>query len=359
MAAATGAAQGAQAQAFEKFLTDHDPGSKRTDAPVFRFTDEAQRLTRDRVIPTGIVGLDYALGVGGIAKGRIVELFGPEGSGKTSLALATCASAQRDGGYVGFVDAEHALSREQMESLGVDPAMAAISQPDHGQQALELAIEMAESGAFSVVVIDSAPALVPKEEVEGTMEDERVGKQASVITKGLRRLGPAANRTGTVVFFINQLRENIGGYGATEITPGGRALKFWSSIRMDIRAWKSEHIKQGDQVVGQTCRVNIVKNKTAPPYRKSKYQLYFGKGIRYGSSLLETCLEHGVITKSASYFYDGRTGETLGQGEQRVADRLDAEPALYDHYRDLLALRADGEQLPDTPPPLDQPDQSS
>ncbi|WP_010534021.1 recombinase RecA [Brachybacterium squillarum] len=271
------------------------------------------------VIPTGSVALDAALGIGGLPRGRIVEVYGPESSGKTTVALHAVASAQRNGGIAAFIDAEHALDPEYAKKLGVDTDALLVSQPDTGEQALEIADMLVRSGALDVIVIDSVAALVPKAEIEGEMGDSHVGLQARLMSQALRKLTGALSASGTTAIFINQLREKIGVFfGSPETTTGGKALKFYASVRMDIR--RIETLKSGQDSVGNRTRVKVVKNKMAPPFKQAEFDILYGEGISREGGLIDLGVEHGVVRKSGAWFtYEG---DQLGQGKENARQFL-------------------------------------
>ncbi|HOL66778.1 MAG TPA: recombinase RecA [bacterium] len=277
------------------------------------------------VIPTGALSLDLALGVGGIPRGRVIEIFGQEASGKTTLALHILAEAQKKGGQVAFIDAEHALDPAYARRLGVNLDDLLISQPDTGEQALEIAEALIRSNAIDVVVIDSVAALVPRAELEGEMEEAVMGLQARLMSQALRKLTGYISKSKTAAIFINQVREKIGVFfGNPETTPGGRALKFYASVRLEVR--RIESIKSGNDIIGSTVRVKVVKNKVAPPFREAEVDIYYGQGISRESSLLDAGLAYRVIEKKGSYFNYG--DKALGQGKEAVIKRLKEEPEL-------------------------------
>ena len=276
-------------------------------------------------IPTGALPLDLALGVGGLPKGRVVEIYGPESSGKSTLAMHVVAEAQRNGGICAYVDAEHAMDPVYAKAIGVDIDQLLISQPDTGEQALEIADMLIRSGAIDVLVIDSVAALTPRAEIEGDMGDSHVGLQARLMSQALRKLTANLNKSNTICIFINQLREKIGVmFGSPETTPGGRALKFYSSVRLDIR--RIEAIKDGAEVVGSRTRVKVVKNKVAPPFRQAEFDIMYGKGISREGALLDLAVEMGIAKKSGAWFtYEG---EQLGQGRENAKNYLHDHPEL-------------------------------
>src|SRR5690242_2328484 len=279
------------------------------------------------VIPTGSTALDVALGVGGLPRGRVVEVYGPESSGKTTLTLHAVANAQRAGGQVAFVDAEHALDPEYAKKLGVDTDALILSQPDNGEQALEITDMLVRSGALDLIVIDSVAALVPRAEIEGEMGDSHVGLQARLMSQALRKITGALNNSGTTAIFINQLREKIGVmFGSPETTTGGRALKFYASVRLDVR--RIETLKDGTEAVGNRTRVKIVKNKVAPPFKQAEFDIVYGEGISREGSLIDVGVEQGLIKKSGAWYtYDS---DQLGQGKENVRGFLRDNPDLAD-----------------------------
>mgnify|MGYP004460910203 FL=1 len=302
------------------------------------------------VIPTGSLSLDAALGVGGVPKGRVIEIYGPESSGKTTLALHVIAEAQKQGGIAGFIDAEHALDPVYAKNIGVDIDNLYISQPDNGEQALEIADTMVRSGAIDVIVIDSVAALVPKKEIEGEMGDSVVGLQARLMSQALRKLTSIISKSNCVVIFINQLREKIGVmFGNPETTTGGRALKFYASIRMDVR--RTETIKQGTEAVGNHVRVKIVKNKVAPPFKEAEFDIMFGKGISREGDLIDLAVKNDIVDKSGAWFAYG--GNKIGQGRENAKQFLADNPDILneiDHkLRVKMGLIMEDESIPDTP----------
>ena len=277
------------------------------------------------VIPSGSIGLNAALGVGGYPKGRIIEIFGPESSGKTTLAIHAIAECQKTGGVAAFIDAEHAFDRFYAEKLGVDIDNLLISQPDNGEQALEIADQLIRSSAVDIIVIDSVAALTPKAEIEGDMGDSKVGLHARLMSQALRKLTGTINKTNTTCIFINQLREKIGVmFGNPETTTGGNALKFYASVRLDIR--KVTAIKDGDNIIGNQVRVKVVKNKVAPPFRKAEFEITFGEGISKVGEIVDLSVEYNIIKKSGSWFSYGDT--KLGQGRDAVKEMLKDNPEL-------------------------------
>ena len=293
---------------------------------IMRFGDGGPELEVEG-IPTGSIALDAALGIGGVPRGRIVEIYGPESSGKTTLSLEILAEAQALGGVVAFIDAEHALDPGYAARIGVDIDEVLISQPDTGEQALEICDMLVRSGAIDVVVIDSVAALVPRAEIEGEIGDTTVGLQARLMSQALRKLAGSLSKSRTTCIFINQLREKIGVmFGNPETTPGGRALKFFSSVRMDIR--RIDGIKKDGELIGSRVRVKVVKNKVAPPFKQAEFDIMYGTGISKEGSLLDMAVEKGIATKSGSWFTYG--DERLGQGREAAKQKLQENPDLYD-----------------------------
>jgi recombination protein RecA len=279
------------------------------------------------VIPTGSIAFDLSLGIGGFPRGRVVEIFGPEATGKTTLALHVLAEAQKQGGYGAFIDAEHALDPEYAAKVGVDVDNLLISQPDYGEQALEIAEILVRSGGVDVVVVDSVAALVPKAELEGEMGDAHIGLQARLMSQALRKLAGIVSRSKTCFIFINQIREKIGFFlGSPETTTGGRALKFYASMRIDIRRITS--IKEGDQTIGNRVKVKIVKNKMAPPFKEAQFDIIYGEGISKEGDLIDCGVEFGIIEKSGTWY--SYKGERLGQGRESVKRLLREDQALFE-----------------------------
>ena len=284
-----------------------------------------ERIDNIEVIPSGSIALDHALGVGGYPRGRIVEIYGPESSGKTTLALHAVAEAQKQGGIAAFIDAEHAFDRFYAANLGVNVDELLISQPDNGEQALDIADQLIRSAAVDIIVIDSVAALTPKAELEGDMGDNKVGLQARLMSQALRKLTATINKTKTTCIFINQLREKIGVlFGNPETTTGGNALKFYASVRLDIR--KSSSIKDGDEVVGNEVKVKVVKNKVAPPFRRAEFEIMYGEGISRVGEVVDLGVDFGILEKSGSWYSYG--GSKLGQGKDATKKILADNPEL-------------------------------
>lgn len=290
---------------------------------IMRLGDKVNEVCE--VVPTGSISLDMALGVGGYPKGRIIEIYGPESSGKTTFALHAIAEAQKQGGIAAFIDAEHALDPRYAYALGVDVDNLIVSQPDTGEQALEICDHLIRSGAIAIIVIDSVAALVPKVEIDGDMGDSHIGLQARLMSQAMRKLSGAISKTNCVAIFINQIREKVGVmFGSPETTSGGRALKFYSTIRLDIR--RVEQIKQGDQAIGNLTRIKVVKNKVAPPFKTCDIDLIYGKGVSKEAELLDLGVKYDIVEKSGSWF--SYEGEKLGQGRENVKEYLRNNPNL-------------------------------
>ena len=288
-----------------------------------------------QVIPTGSVALDVALGIGGLPRGRVIEVYGPESSGKTTVALHAVANAQKNGGIAGFIDAEHALDPEYARKLGVDTDSLIVSQPDTGEQALEIADMLIRSGALDIIVIDSVAALVPKAEIEGEMGDSHVGLQARLMSQALRKITGALSASGTTAIFINQLREKIGVFfGNPETTTGGKALKFYASVRLDIR--RIQTLKEGDNPVGNRTRVKVVKNKMAPPFKQAEFDILYGEGISRVGDILDMAVDRGIVDKSGAWFSYG--SERIGQGRENAKKFLKEHPDTMNGIERKLRL---------------------
>ena len=293
---------------------------------VMKLGDESNRMNVETV-PTGALSLDIALGLGGLPKGRIIEIYGPESSGKTTVALHAVAEVQKRGGIAGFIDAEHALDPAYAKNIGVDIDELYISQPDSGDQALEITETMVRSGAMDIIVVDSVAALVPKQEIEGDMGDSHVGLQARLMSQALRKLTPVISKSNCVVIFINQLREKVGVmFGNPETTTGGRALKFYSSVRMDVR--RIETLKQSGEMVGNRTRVKIVKNKIAPPFKEAEFDIMFGKGISKEGDILDLAVKCDLVSKSGAWF--AYNGDKIGQGRENAKTYLSEHPEIME-----------------------------
>ena len=324
------AKQKALALTMEKIDKTYGKGTimKLGDAPIIDV----------EAISTGSIGIDLALGVGGLPKGRVVEIFGPESSGKTTLTLHAIAEAQKRGGIAAFIDAEHAFDRFYAKKLGVDIDNLLISQPDCGEQALEIADNLIRSAAIDILVIDSVAALTPKSEIEGEMGDSKLGLQARLMSQALRKMTATISKSGCICVFINQLREKIGVmFGNPETTTGGNALKFYSSVRIDIR--RSTQIKDGDQTIGNRTRVKIVKNKVAPPFRNAQFDIMYGEGISKTGEMIDLGVEYGIINKSGSWF--SYNGTKLGQGRESVRNLLKDNPELSSELEKQIKSKFD------------------
>jgi len=299
---------------------------------IMKLGDAGERINVT-VIPTGFVQIDTALGAGGIPRGRITEIYGPESSGKTTLTLHVLAQAQKNGGVAAFIDAEHALDPQYARALGVDIDNLYVSQPDNGEQAMDICEALVRSNAVDIIIIDSVAALTPKSEIEGDMDTNSVGIQARLMSRALRKITAVIGKSNTAVVFINQLREKIGVmYGNPETTTGGKALKYYSSVRIDIR--KGEPIKNGSEIVGNKCKIKIVKNKIAPPFKVAEVDMIFGKGISKESSLLDFAIENEIIAKSGSWFY--YNGDRIGQGKDSAREFLISHPDVMEEVENKL-----------------------
>ncbi|MDR1801498.1 MAG: recombinase RecA [Lachnospiraceae bacterium] len=315
---------------------------------VMKLGDPAAQVSVETV-PTGSISLDLALGLGGIPKGRVVEIYGPESSGKTTVALHMIAEVQKRGGIAGFIDAEHALDPTYAKNIGVDIDDLYISQPDSGDQALEIAETMVRSGAIDIIVIDSVAALVPRQEIEGDMGDAHVGLQARLMSQALRKLTPVISKSNCVVIFINQLREKVGiMFGNPETTTGGRALKFYASVRLDVR--RIETLKQGGEMVGNRTRIKVVKNKIAPPFKEAEFDIMFGKGISREGDILDLAVNIDLINKSGSWFAYGN--DKIGQGRENAKQYLEEHPEFMDELerkiRDYYSLEGNIDDSPES-----------
>ena len=309
---------------------------------VMRLGDDSAMLNIE-AISTGSMSLDIATGIGGVPRGRIVEIYGPESSGKTTLTLHIIAEAQKNGGRAAFIDAEHALDPEYARNLGVDVDELLVSQPDYGEQALEIAEMLVRSGAIDVVVVDSVAALVPKHEIDGAMGEATVGMQARLMSQALRKLAGVINKTNTTIIFINQLREKIGVmFGNPETTTGGRALKFFSTMRIDVR--RVESIKSGDQVLGNRTRAKIVKNKVAPPFKQAEFDIMYGTGISKEGDVLDCAVDAKIIEKAGSWY--SYNGDRIGQGRENVKEYLKNNPAVIAEIENLLLEKLHAERHP-------------
>lgn len=325
-------------EAIAKIEKDYGKGA------VMRMGDSAAHMNVETV-PTGCLSLDLALGLGGIPKGRIVEIYGPESSGKTTVALHMVAEVQKRGGIAGFIDAEHALDPVYARNIGVDIDNLYISQPDSGEQALEITEAMVRSGAVDIVIVDSVAALVPKAEIEGLMGESHVGLQARLMSQALRKLTAVISKCNCIVIFINQLREKVGVvYGSPEVTTGGRALKFYASIRMDVR--KIEALKQGGEFVGNRARIKVVKNKIAPPFKEAEFDIVFGKGISREGDILDLATKCNIVNKSGSWF--AYNGDRIGQGrenaKQYLVEHEEVRDEIEEKVREYYALGGEAKE---------------
>ena len=308
---------------------------------IMKLSDGASNQVE--AIPTGCLTLDYALGIGGLPRGRIIEIYGPESSGKTTVALHVLAEAQKLGGAAAFIDAEHALDPSYAEKLGVNINELYISQPDTGEQALDICETLVRSGAVDIVVVDSVAALTPKAEIEGEMGDNFIGTQARLMSQALRKLTAITNKSKSCVIFINQLRDKIGVlYGSPETTTGGKALKFYSSVRLDIR--KVDAIKDGSEIIGNRTRVKVVKNKMAPPFKTAEFDILYGKGINREGCVIDMAIEADLVQKSGSWY--SYNGEKIGQGKENVRLFLQANPEIFDLLEDQLKAKLGFEHAP-------------
>ena len=314
--------------AIAKIEKDYGKGS------IMKLGDSAANMNVETV-PTGCLSLDLALGLGGMPKGRVIEVYGPESSGKTTVALHVVAEVQKQGGIAGFIDAEHALDPVYAKNIGVDIDNLYISQPDNGEQALEITETMVRSGAVDIVIVDSVAALVPRAEIDGDMGDSHVGLQARLMSQALRKLTAVISKSNCVVIFINQLREKVGVmFGNPETTTGGRALKFYSSIRLDVR--RIESLKQSGEVVGNRTRIKVVKNKVAPPFKEAEFDIMFGQGISREGDILDLASDIGVVNKSGAWY--AYNGEKIGQGRENAKQYLKDNPSVRDEVENKVRL---------------------
>lgn len=337
--------------AVSKIEKDFGKGS------IMKLGDASSHMNVETV-PTGSLSLDVALGMGGIPKGRIIEIYGPESSGKTTVALHMVAEIQKRGGIAGFIDAEHALDPAYAKNIGVNIDELYISQPDNGEQALEIADTMVRSGAIDIIIIDSVAALVPKSEIDGEMGDSHMGQQARLMSQALRKMTAQANKSDCIIIFINQLREKIGVmFGNPETTTGGRALKFYASIRLDVR--RIESLKQGGEVIGNRTRIKVVKNKIAPPFKEAEFDIMFGKGISKEGDILDLASDYDIINKSGAWF--AYEGEKIGQGRENAKKYLIDNPAIAEEIDHKVRVKLglipdDADSAPSTPKSKDDAD---
>ncbi len=338
----------------KKALDDAIAGLERSygNGTIMRL-GEAPQVVESGVISTGSLSLDIALGVGGLPRGRIIEIYGQESSGKTTIALHVLANAQKAGGAVAIIDAEHAVDPVYAKALGMDIDDLIISQPDYAEQALEIADALVKSGALSALVIDSVAALVPRAEIEGEMGDQHVGLQARLMSQALRKLTGSVKRSGTCVIFINQIRQKIGVmFGSPETTPGGRALKFYSSVRIEVR--RADTLKRGEEAIGVRTKVRVVKNKVAPPFRKAEFDIVFGEGVSWEGDLLDQGVERKIVQKSGTWFSYG--DERLGQGRENAREFLKSNPDLALQLAERIKTEAGIGQIAVVPPSEDEED---
>lgn len=315
------------------------------EAPLYKILEGPTAHRLHDVIPTGAISLDLALGVGGIPRGKIVELFGPEGSGKSTLALSVVKEAQKMGGVAVYIDAENVLDPEYAEALGIDLDRLWISQPSSGEEGFKVAEAVLEENAADVIVFDSVAAMVPKAELEGDIGDMKVGRMAAMMSQALRRLNVTVGKSNAVVIFINQIRMDVGSYGNPETTPGGKALKYYASIRLDIRSPRSNAITKGKEQIGQVCKVTVRKNKVGPPFRTAEFALIYGKGIDGSDSLVDALLQTGVWEMKGSWVMDKLTDSNVAQGKAKAAELLNSDPDLAEILTDTVYAAIRGEDL--------------
>jgi recombination protein RecA len=344
--------ESARTAQFEAFLRDM---AKSRPGEVVRLGDNGG--VDVEAIPSGAISLDVALGVGGFPRGRIVELYGPEMSGKTSLALSVASQCQKAGGTVGFVDAEHALNRSHALAMGVDPSRMVIYQPSSGEDAISMVEQMVESRGFDIVIVDSVAALTPQAEIDGEISDQQMGLHARLMSKFMRRITGPCDRTNTMLVLVNQTRSNLGSYGAPEISTGGKAIKFYASVRIEVRSAASKKIERNKVVVGQTCVATVRKNKVGPPHRVAEYDLIFGQGIQSEGSLLDVTEQLGLVVRAGASYTEMSTGEKLGVGKETVKARLAEDQELRERLVAAVYSSLRGTKVVDAADEIDEIDE--